>query len=127
MQSPRMWNTLAATDLELRVDGSLAGSPMASLNFPLISVVNGGEEAFGARLDVTLPSQVTLVSVSASSATCSGTSVLRCDFPDLPPGATATVALVVRAKVTGNLSAHSSFLPATTAIPPTTRVRSASR
>ena len=95
-------NTLAATDLELRVDGSLAGSPSASLSFPLISVVNGAEEAFGAQLDVTLPSQVTLVSVSASNATCSGTSVLRCDFTDLAPGATATVALIVRARVTGS-------------------------
>jgi MYXO-CTERM domain-containing protein len=110
--------TLAATDLELRVDGSLAGSPMASLSFPLISVVNGGEEAFGARLDVTLPSQVTLVSVSASSATCSGTTVLRCDFPTLPPGTTATVALVVRAKATGSfvsalkLSANNDSNPA---------------
>ncbi len=94
--------THAATDLELRVDGSLAGGPMASLSFPLISVVNGGEEAFGARLDVTLPSQITLVSVAASSATCSGTSVLRCDFADLPPGATATVALIVRARATGS-------------------------
>ena len=94
--------TLAATDLELRVDGSLAGSPSASLSFPLISVVNGAEEAFGARLDVTLPSQVTLVSVSASNATCSGTSVLRCDFTDLAPGATATVALIVRARATGS-------------------------
>jgi hypothetical protein len=94
--------THAATDLELRVDGSLAGRPSAALSFPLISVVNGAEEAFGARLDVTLPPQVTLVSVSASSATCSGTSVLRCDFTDLPPGATATVALIVRATANGS-------------------------
>ncbi len=94
--------TRAATDLELRVDGSLAGSRSAALSFPLITVVNGAEKAFGARLDVTLPSQVTLVSVSASSATCSGTGVLRCDFADLAPGATATVALIVRASVDGS-------------------------
>jgi MYXO-CTERM domain-containing protein len=94
--------TLAATDLELRVDGSLKGSPSASLSFPLISVVNGAEEAFGAQLDVTLPPQLTLVSVSASSATCSGASVLRCDFMHLAPGVTATVALVVRAKISGS-------------------------
>jgi hypothetical protein len=111
-------NTLAATDLELLVDGSLAGSPSASLSFPLISVVNGAEEAFGAQLDVTLPSQVTLVSVSASNATCSGTSALRCDFTDLAPGATATVALIVRARVTGSfvsklkLSANNDSNPA---------------
>ena len=94
--------THAATDLELRVDGSLAGNPSASLNFPLISVVNGSEEAFGTRLDVTLPTQVSLVSVSASNATCSGTSTLRCDFADLAPGATATVALIVRASSNGS-------------------------
>ena len=94
--------TQAATDLELRVDGSLAGSPSASLSFPLISVVNGAEQAFGTRLDVTLPEQVTLVSVSASSATCSGSNVLRCDFTDLAPGATATVALIVRANANGS-------------------------
>ncbi len=94
--------TQPATDLELRVDGSLAGSPSAALSFPLISVVNGAEQAFGTRLDVTLPPQVTLVSVSASSATCSGSNVLRCDFTDLAPGATATVALVVRATTNGS-------------------------
>jgi hypothetical protein len=95
-------DTLAATDLELRVDGTLAGRPSASLSFPLISVVNGAEQAFGTRLEVTLPAQVVLVSVSASSATCSGSNVLRCDFSDLPPGATATVALIVRATATGS-------------------------
>jgi Reprolysin (M12B) family zinc metalloprotease/Domain of unknown function DUF11 len=111
-------DTHAATDLELRVDGSLAGSPSASLSFPLISVVNGTEEAFGTRLDVALPPQVALVSVSASSATCSGTTSLRCDFVDLAPGATATVALVVRASGNGSfvsalkLSANNDSNPA---------------
>jgi len=58
------------------------------------------------------------VSVSASNATCSGTSVLRCDFTDLAPGATATVALIVRARVTGSfvsklkLSANNDSNPA---------------
>ena len=94
--------THGATDLELRVGGSMAGSRSTTLSFPLISVVNGAEKAFGARLEVTLPSQVSLVSVSASNATCSGTSVLRCDFTDLDPGATATVALIVRASANGN-------------------------
>ena len=41
------------------------------------------------------------MSVSASNATCSGTSVLRCDFADLDPGTTATVALTVRASANG--------------------------
>ena len=94
--------THGSTDLELRVDTAMSGARSATLSFPLISIVNGVDTAFGAQLDVTLPSEVTLVSVSASNATCSGTSVLRCDFTELEPGATATVALTVRANTNGS-------------------------
>jgi hypothetical protein len=94
--------THGATDLELRVDPSVSGPKSSTLSFPLISVVNGAEKAFGARLEVTLPAEVTLLSVSASNAACSGTSVLRCDFTDLDAGAVATVGLTVRASANGN-------------------------
>jgi hypothetical protein len=110
--------TYGTTDLELRVDSTLGGGASTTLSFPLISVVNGIDKAFGTRLDVTLPSQVTLVGVSASNATCSGTTVLRCDFTDLEPGAIATVALSVRASTNGNfvsslrLSASNDMNPA---------------
>ncbi len=94
--------TRGATDLELHVEGSVAGARSTTLSFPLISVVNGTEKAFGTRLEVTFPPQVTLVSVSAAKATCSGTSVLRCDFTDLDPLVTTTVALSVRASADGS-------------------------
>jgi hypothetical protein len=94
--------TRGMTDLELRVATTLAGPKSSTLTFPLISVINGAEKAFGARLEVTLPAEVTLVSMSASNATCSGTRVLSCDFTELEPLATATVALSVRASTTGN-------------------------
>ena len=74
---------MAPTDLELRVGGSVGGSSRRTLDFPPISVVNGAEKAFGARLEVTLPAEVSLVSVSAANAICSGTTVLRCDFDEL--------------------------------------------
>jgi MYXO-CTERM domain-containing protein len=90
------------TDLELRVATTLAGPKSSTLTFPLISVINGAETAFGARLEVTLPAEVTLVSVSASNASCSGNRVLTCDFADLDPLATATVALSVRGTATGS-------------------------
>jgi hypothetical protein len=96
--------THGVTDLELRVDPNLNGSKSATLSFPLISVINGADKAFGTRLEVTLPPQVMLVEVSASNASCSGTSVLRCDFTDLEPLATATVALTVRASANGSYS-----------------------
>ena len=94
--------THGMTDLELRAESTMSGPMSSTLSFPLISVINGAETAFGARLEVTLPAQVTLVSVSASNATCSGSSVLRCDFTQLDPLATATVALSVRSATTGN-------------------------
>jgi hypothetical protein len=92
------------TDLELRVAPALAGPKSSTLTFPLISVINGAEKAFGTKLEVTLPAEVTLVGVSASNAACSGTRVLRCDFTDLEPLATATVSLSVRGTVTGNFA-----------------------
>jgi hypothetical protein len=94
--------THGTTDLELRVEPTVSGARSSTLNFPLISVVNGGDKAFGARLEVTLPSEVALVGVSASNATCSGSTELRCDFSELDAGAIATVALTVRASVSGS-------------------------
>jgi hypothetical protein len=94
--------THGTTDLELRVAGAVDGIRQSALSFPLISVVNGVDTAFGARLEITLPAEIALLDVSASNATCSGTSVLRCDFADLEAGATATIALTVRASASGS-------------------------
>ena len=82
--------------------GTCVRAITSTLTFPLISVINGAEKAFGARLEVTLPAELTLVSMSASNATCSGTRVLSCDFTELDPLATATVSLNVRGTATGN-------------------------
>ncbi|MEO8018102.1 MAG: hypothetical protein ABI769_09830, partial [Pseudomonadota bacterium] len=94
--------THGSTDLELRVEPTASGPASSTLSFPLISVVNGAEKAFGAQLEITLPAEVALVGVSASNATCSGTRVLRCDFTDLDAGDIATVGLTVRASANGS-------------------------
>jgi hypothetical protein len=95
---------MAPTDLELRVAASVEGSAGSTLDFPPISVVNGAEKAVGARLEVTLPAEVTLVSISAANAICSGTSELRCDFSELEANSTSTVNLVVRSAARGSYS-----------------------
>jgi hypothetical protein len=95
---------MAPTDLELRVATSVGGSAGTTLDFPAISVVNGSEKAFGARLEVTLPAEVSLVNVSAANAICSGTTVLRCDFAELEANSTSTVNLSVRAGTRGSYS-----------------------
>jgi hypothetical protein len=94
--------TRGMTDLELSVAPMLSGPKSSTLTFPLISVMNGAEKAFGARLEVTLPAEVTLVNVSASNAICSGSRVVTCDFSELDALATATVALSVRGTAAGS-------------------------
>jgi len=95
---------MAPTDLELRVAASVDGPAGSMLDFPPISVVNGAEKAVGARLEVTLPAEVTLVSISAANAICSGTGELRCDFGELEANSTSTVNLVVRSAARGSYS-----------------------
>jgi hypothetical protein len=93
--------THGVTDLDLRVAASVGGPAMATLTFPQINVVNGGEMAVDARLEITLPAQVSLVSISAANAICSGSTVLRCDFADLDANSTSTVNLSVRGTSNG--------------------------
>jgi hypothetical protein len=95
---------LAPTDLELRVAASVDGSTGSTLDFPPISVVNGAGKAVGTRLEVTLPAEVTLVSISAANAICSGTNVLRCDFAELEPNSTSMVNLAVRPGARGSFT-----------------------
>jgi len=92
---------LGPTDVELRVDASRSGTSGAMLDYPPISVVNGAERAVGTRLEVQLPEQVTLVSISAANAICSGTTLLRCDFAELDPNSTSTVNISVRTGESG--------------------------
>jgi hypothetical protein len=94
----------AITDVELRVGAGSIGEKNVTVSFPPISVVNGAATAFGTRLEVTLPAQVSLVSMSASNAICSGTQVLRCDFSDLPANTTSTVNISVRPTASGNFT-----------------------
>jgi len=93
---------LAPTDLELRVAATASATSGTTLDFPPISIVNGGARAVGTRLEVTLPPEVALVSVSAAGAMCSGTAVLRCDFASLDANSTATVNISVQAGARGS-------------------------
>jgi hypothetical protein len=75
---------------------------MTTLAFPRIDIVNGAQIAVNARLEITLPTEVSLVSISAANAICSGSAVLRCDFADLDANSTSTVNLSVRGTVNGS-------------------------
>jgi hypothetical protein len=94
--------TIGGTDLELRVAANVGGTKSATLNFPLIELVNGDSKAITPRLEVTLPPEVTVVDVSATDGMCSGTTTLRCDFNTLEPFARASVSLSVRSSASGS-------------------------
>jgi hypothetical protein len=93
--------THGMTDLDLRVGAPVTGYRNTTVSFPEITIVNGKDKAFGTRLEVTLPAGVTLASVSAANAICSGTTVLNCDFADLEAGTVSTVNLSVHAVEVG--------------------------
>jgi len=97
-------DVLGPTDLELRVAAAASGTAGTTFAFPAISLVNGTSVAVGTRLEVTLPAEVTLVSLSANDAICSGTAVLRCDFADLDANSTAIVNITVRGSIGNYLS-----------------------
>ena len=98
------------TDLDLRVNAAVSGATGATLDFPPITVANGAEKAFGTRLEVALPEGVTLVSISAANAICSGTTRLQCDFGELEANSNTTVNISVRA---GQRGKHVSTLKLT--------------
>jgi hypothetical protein len=92
----------AVTDLELRAGPSAGGAQGATLDFPAITIANtGAQKAFGTHLDIVLPAQLTLVSISAADAICTGTQTVRCDFTELEANSLTTVSLSVRANATG--------------------------
>ena len=96
--------TYGMTDLELRVGSPVRGFRNTTVALPEISVVNGNDKAIGTSLEVTLPASVTLVSISAAGAICTGTTVLRCDFDDLDAGSISTVNISVHANEAGSFS-----------------------
>ena len=94
--------SLGVTDLELRVAGGVTGPRSTLLSFPTIELINGGSKAMTPRLEVTLPTGVTVAEVSASDGICSGDTTLRCDFDTLDPFARASVSLSVRGSIDGS-------------------------
>jgi hypothetical protein len=95
----------APTDLDLRVAPSITGPSASTLDFPVITILNGANKAFGARLDLTLPSGISLVGISASKAICTGSDVVRCDFDELDAYSSSTVTVSVRAARAGTFTA----------------------
>ena len=63
----------------------------------------GPDRARDVILTDTLPAGMALISATASQGSCTGANPIVCTLGDLPPGAVATVTLLVRAESPGNL------------------------
>jgi uncharacterized repeat protein (TIGR01451 family) len=69
-----------------------------------IAVTSGQSPALGASVSDVLPSGVSLLSVSSTRGSCSGTATVICNLGDLPAGSLETIVLTVHARTTGVLT-----------------------
>jgi uncharacterized repeat protein (TIGR01451 family) len=69
-----------------------------------IAVTSGQSPALGASVSDVLPSGVSLLSVTSSRGSCSGTATVICNLGDLPAGSLETIVLTVHARTTGVLT-----------------------
>jgi uncharacterized repeat protein (TIGR01451 family) len=95
----------AEADLSITVtdtpDPLVAGS---ELTYTLTVTNSGPAVATGVKVTDTLPPDVTLVSVTASQGSCSGTGTMVCEIGTLASGSSVTVTLTVKPTQAGGIS-----------------------
>jgi uncharacterized repeat protein (TIGR01451 family) len=92
--------TLTDAPDPVRVGGTLVLTATVRNKGPLAAtMVNFGE---------TLPTNVTLISVSTTQGNCTGTTTLGCSLGTLAPGASVSVIVTVRPRARGQLSTRAS-------------------
>jgi uncharacterized repeat protein (TIGR01451 family) len=88
----------SVTPADLSITKTASPNPVtvgSNLTYTLTVANAGPASATGVVASDNLPSGVTLVSVTPSQGTCSGTTAITCNLGTLAAGATATVAIVV--------------------------------
>jgi uncharacterized repeat protein (TIGR01451 family) len=91
-----------SADLSLTKTASVSSTTVGDQFTYTLTVHNGGpQDSTGTAVSDPLPSQVTLVSATASQGSCSGTTTVSCGLGTVPNGASATVTITVRAVTAG--------------------------
>jgi uncharacterized repeat protein (TIGR01451 family) len=91
-----------SADLSLTKTASVSSTTVGDQFSYTLTVHDGGpQDSTGTTVSDPLPSQVTLVSASASQGSCSGTTAVSCGLGTVPNGASATVTITVRAVTAG--------------------------
>jgi hypothetical protein len=93
------------TDLAIAAaSASVTGTVGTAFNFPRITITNGNATAFQPEFEFSVPDFVSVANISAAGAVCSGTSLLRCDFPSLPAGGSIIIDISLNALAVGSQS-----------------------
>jgi uncharacterized repeat protein (TIGR01451 family) len=105
------WNTRVGAftlprcgDPQLSMTASSSSVPVRSDFTYTIGVKTGQSAALGASVSDVLPSGVTLLGVTSSKGSCTGTATVTCNLGDLPAGDLETITVTVHAKNAGNLT-----------------------
>jgi len=93
-------------DLSLKLANSadINVAPGATFSYPQITITNTSatSTAYQPVFDFEIPSFTSVSTISAGGAVCSGTFVLRCNFPSLPPGGSIVIDVTLTANTTGS-------------------------
>jgi uncharacterized repeat protein (TIGR01451 family) len=104
-----------AADLSLTKTASVSSTTVGDQFSYTLTVKNGGpQDSTGTAVSDPLPSQVTLVSASASQGSCSGTTTVTCSLGTVANGASATVTITVKAATAGTATNKASVTGALT-------------
>jgi hypothetical protein len=101
------FRTMQLTDVQLQASPNepVAGEIGATFFLPLITVSNSAAYAFDTVVEIPLPTFVQ-VAVISSNGSCSGTTLLRCSFPGIPAGTSASVSIRVTGLAAGSFTSN---------------------
>lgn len=95
---------LNTSDLALTMTATPNPTPVGgTLTYQITATNNGPATASNVSVDDILPAGITVVSISSSQGSCSGTSTITCVLGTLASGNAATVAIVASPNVAGSI------------------------
>jgi hypothetical protein len=99
------WEVGAPTDLAIATATPSATAAVGgTLVFPQITITNGASSAFEPLVEITIPDFLSIGTISAGNAICSGTSLLQCRYGTLAPGVSVAINLSLNALAVGSQS-----------------------
>jgi len=100
------FQTMSSADVQLGISGAtVSGENGSFFSLPRITVSSAAGTAWGAAVQIPLPSFTTLRTVS-SSGSCTGTTTLTCMLPPITAGNSASIDISLNATGTGTFTSN---------------------